>query len=112
MHLKELGLNGERLEREVLKIREHHVVARLAQEAFEQGIPQDQGPVWFDGEEWKTFFWQRQWEWQRAYREGEKTRSEFGGRDENPYHQELPPFTSRLMELELSWNFGFDGKAL
>ncbi len=111
-NLQEIGLSGERLEQEILIICGRQEVMMVAREAFKQGVPQDQGPVWFADEVWKTDFWKRQWEWQKAYQEGEDVRSRFGSRDENPYLQESLPFTSRLIELEYLWNMGFDGKIL
>src|SRR3989344_9601359 len=69
------GIVGERLERMLSEIKERHEVASRAHQAYDDGIPQDEGPVWFDEEGWKTDFWQRQWECRKAYCEGEETRA-------------------------------------
>jgi hypothetical protein len=109
---EKIGLSGDRLHYELLIVVQRHKIAILARKAFDDGVPLEEGTVWFDDEQWKTDFWRRQWEWQKAYREGEEARASFADRDSNPYQQEKLPFTSRMIELSLLWNKGFDGDEL
>ena len=111
-HLKKHGLARHRFKELLTTSGKRFVVAELARDAYDSGIPLEQGPVWFGDEEWKTEFWKRQWEWQKAYHEGEKARADFEGRESNPYRQIFLPFTSRLIELETCWNRGFNGDEL
>lgn len=110
--LGRMGLEEQRLHEELLIMVQRHKISRLAREAFDMGIRQDEGPIWFGDEAWKTDLWKRQWEWQKAYREGENVRAAFGDRDTNPYHEDKLPFTSRMMELDLAWKTGYDGEEL
>ncbi len=110
--LLKMGMKREQASEMLRAMVSHSVIAIQARDAYDAGVPVDQGPVWFGDDAWKTDFWVRQWEWQKAYREGEDTRARFGSCYENPYYQEKPPFNTRLLELGYLWGMGFSGKVL
>ena len=109
---KKLGFSKERLRTILAVIGKRQVVMKMAQKAFDANVPREEGPVWFGADEWKTDFWRLAWDIQKAYREGERARTDFDSRDSNPYRMEKLPFQARKLALETAWNRGFDNKPI
>lgn len=101
-------LYGQRLKEAEVFIRECFTIAAQAYEAYENGVPMHEGPVWFGKEDWKTGHWEKHWRIRNAYREGQTARSEFKNREHNPYRSHSPPAPFEMLLLETAWDEGYD----
>lgn len=104
------GLDSKRITRLIPNLTVERLITLQAREAFDRGIPMDQGPVWDGLEAWKTDFWVRQWRLQQAFRQGQEARERFLDVDANPHKKARPPFSTIGLALDFAWRAGFEGK--